>query len=198
MIYLGLPLVAYDFVCARKNSKPLSMWNLLALYVIGALSASLILGIDPYAGAHFLIAPIVWSISLAVWGKRLARLTSALDGLVGGGALALGFVTFWMSPQILPVPFVSIWQQWQDRYMLVPLNRPLLLDAQWAFTLIALGAGLLIGWSFTRRWRVRIVAIIIAVIVLGVVAPRLPDMPTGEQVSDADNRPGVISTQPGG
>ncbi|MBI5563578.1 MAG: hypothetical protein HY870_01695, partial [Chloroflexi bacterium] len=105
VIYLGLPLVAYDFVCERKGYKALSMWNLLALFVIGVISASLVLGIEPYAGAHFLIAPIVWAISLAVWGKRLARLTSALDGLVGGGALALGFVTFWMSPQILPVPF---------------------------------------------------------------------------------------------
>ncbi len=181
VIYLGLPLVAYDFVCERKNYKPLLMWNLLALFVIGALSASLVLGIDPYAGAHFLIAPIVWAISLAVWGKQLARLTSALDGLVGGGALALGFVTFWMSPQILPVPFFSLWQQWQDRYMLMPLYRPLLLDVQWAFTLIALGAGMLIGWAFTRRWRVRIAAIIIAAIVLGFIAPRLPDMPTADQ-----------------
>jgi hypothetical protein len=102
------------------------------------LSASLVLGLDPKAGAYFLIAPLVWAMGLLLWGKRLARLSSALDGLVGGGALALGFVTFWMSPQILPVPFLSIWQQWQDRYMLVPLNR---LDAQWAFTLIALAPG---------------------------------------------------------
>lgn len=184
VIYLGLPLLAYDFVCERKGYKALSMWNLLALFVIGALSASLVLGIDPYAGAHFLIAPLVWALSLAVWGKRLARLTSALDGLVAGGALALGFVTFWMSPQILPVPFLSIWQQWQDRYMLVALNRPLLLDAQWWFTLIALGAGMLIGWaSATRGWRVRIVAIIIAALMLGFIVPGLPDMPTTNQIS---------------
>lgn len=184
VIYLGLPLVAYDFVCERKGYKALSMWNLLGLFVIGALSASLVLGIDPYAGAHFWLAPIVWALSLAIWGKRLARLASALDGLVAGGALALGFVTFWMSPQILPVPFLSIWQQWQDRYMLVPLNRPLLLDAQWWFTLIALGAGMLIGWaSATRGWRVRLVAIIIAALMLGFIVPRLPDMPTMDRLS---------------
>lgn len=184
VIYLGLPLVAYDFVCERKGYKALSMWNLLGLFVIGALSASLVLGIDPYAGAHFWLAPIVWALSLAIWGKRLARLASALDGLVAGGALALGFVTFWMSPQILPVPFLSIWQQWQDRYMLVSLNRPLLLDAQWWFTLIALGAGMLIGWaSATRGWRVRLVAIIIAALMLGFIVPQLPDMPTTDQVS---------------
>ncbi|MBP7686929.1 MAG: hypothetical protein KA765_03440 [Thermoflexales bacterium] len=171
VIYLGLPLVAYDFVCERKGYEALSMWNLLGLFVIGVLSASLVLGLDPKAGAYFLIAPLVWAMGLLLWGKRLARLSSALDGLVGGGALALGFVTFWMSPQILPVPFLSIWQQWQDRYMLVPLNRPLLLDAQWAFTLIALGAGMLIGWAFTRNWRVRIAAVIIAALVLGGIAP---------------------------
>ncbi|HZY40424.1 MAG TPA: hypothetical protein VFF59_00330, partial [Anaerolineae bacterium] len=60
VIYLGLPLAVYDLICERKNYKPLSMWNLLALFAIGVLSASLVLGIDPYAGAHFLIAPIVW------------------------------------------------------------------------------------------------------------------------------------------
>ncbi len=183
VIYLGLPLLAYDFVCERKGYTALSMWNLLGLFVIGALSASLVLGIDPYAGAHFLIAPLVWAISLVIWGKRLARLASALDGLVAGGALALGFVTFWMSPQILPVPFLSIWQQWQDRYMLVPLNRPLLLDAQWWFTLIALGAGMLIGWAMTRGWRVRVIAVIIAALMLGVIVPQLPDMPTMDQIS---------------
>ena len=181
VIYLGLPLVAYDFVCERTGYEPLSMWNLLALFVIGAVSASLVLGIDPYAGAHFLIAPIVWAIGLQLVGQRLARLTSALDGFVAGGALALGFVTFWMSPQILPIPFFSLWQQWQDRYMLVALNRPLLLDSQWWFTLIALGAGMLIGWAFTRRWRVRVAAALIGAIALAVIAPSLPGMPTGEQ-----------------
>ena len=183
VIYLGLPLVAYDFVCERKGYEALSMWNLLALFVIGVISASLILGLDPNAGAHFLIAPLVWALGLWLGGKRLARLSSALDGLVGGGALALGFVTFWMSPQILPVPFLSIWQQWQDRYMLVALNRPLLLDAQWWFTLIALGAGLLIGWSFTRRWRVRLAAIVVAALVLGFIVPNLPDMTTSDPAS---------------
>ena len=181
VIYLGLPLVAYDFVCERKGYKPVSMWKLLALFVIGVVSASLVLGIDPYAGAHFLIVPIVWAIGLQLVGQRLARLTSTLDGLVAGGALALGFVTFWMSPQILPIPFFSLWQQWQDRYMLVALNRPLLLDSQWWFTLIAVGAGMLIGWAFTRRWRVRVAAVIIGAIALAIIAPSLPDMPTGEQ-----------------
>ncbi len=190
VIYLGLPMVAYDFVCERKGYKPLSMWNLLALFVIGALSASLVLGIDPNAGTHFLLAPIVWAIALALLGKRLARLSSALDGLVGGGALALGFVTFWMSPQILPIPFFSLWQQWQDRYMMVALNRPLLLDGQWWFTLIALAAGLLIGWAFTRRWRVRVAAVVVAAIALAVIAPRLPDMPVAATsfVIDRANR----------
>ncbi|MBI5565159.1 MAG: hypothetical protein HY870_09695 [Chloroflexi bacterium] len=65
--------------------------------------------------------------------------------------------------------------------MLVPLNRPLLLDGQWWFTLIALGAGMLIGWSFTQRWRVRVVAVIVAALVLGLIAPRLPDMPMADQ-----------------
>ncbi len=181
VIYLGLPLVAYDFVCERKGYEALSMWNLLGLFVIGILSASLVLGLDPNAGAHFLIAPLVWALGLLLWGRRLARLSSALDGLVGGGALALGFVTFWMSPQILPVPFLSIWQQWQNRYMLVPLNRPLLLDAQWVFTLIALGAGMLIGWAFTRNWRVRVAAVIIAALMLGGIAPQIPDMQAADQ-----------------
>lgn len=176
VIYLGLPLVAYDFVCERKGYTALSMWNLLALFVIGALSASLVLGIDPNAGAHFLLAPIVWALGLALWGKPLARLSSALDGLVSGGALALGFVTFWMSPQSLPVPFLSIWQQWQDRYLLLPLNRPLLLDDQWWLTLIALGVGMLIGWSFTLRQRtgLKITASLVGAAIFALSLPRLP------------------------
>jgi hypothetical protein len=176
VIYLGLPLAVYDLICEHKNYQPLSMWNLLALFAIGVISASLVLGLDPDAGAHFALAPIVWAMGLSLWGVRLARLSSALDGLVGGGALALGFVTFWMSPQILPIPFFSLWQQWQDRYMLVTLNRPLLLDGQWWLTLVTLSAGMLIGWTFARsqRWRYRVAAVVIAAIALAVIVPGLP------------------------
>jgi hypothetical protein len=184
VIYLGLPLVVYDLVGEREGYEPLSMWRLLALFVIGALSASLVLGIDPYAGPHFFIAPISWAVVLFFGGRRLARLTSTLDGLIAGAVLALGFVTFWMSPQVLPIPFFSLWQEWQNRYMLVALHRPLLLDSQWWFTLLALGAGLLIGWAATRRWRVQVVAAIVAAIALTVIAPRLPDMTT-TQTSEA-------------
>lgn len=195
VIYLGLPLVAYDLIGEREDYKPLSMWRLLALFVSGALSASLVLGIDPYAGPHFFIAPVSWALVLFLGGRRLARLTSTLDGLIAGAVLALGFVTFWMSPQVLPIPFFSLWQEWQNRYLLATLNRPLLLDGQWWFTLIALGAGLLIGWAATRRRRVQVAAAVIAASVLAVVAPRLPDMPTGDQTSDTNTRPEKIVAQ---
>jgi uncharacterized membrane protein len=65
--------------------------------------------------------------------------------------------------------------------MMVTLNRPLLLDGQWWFTLLALAAGLLIGWAFTRRWRARVAAVLIAAIALAIIAPRLPDMAAVDQ-----------------
>jgi hypothetical protein len=196
VIYLGVPLAAYGLITKHTQAQPLSMWKLLALFAIGALSASLVLGIDPNAGWHMSIAPLVWLLVLFVWGQPLARLSSALDGLIAGGVIALGFVTFWMFPQILPIPFFSLWQQWQDRYMLVPLNRPLLQAGQWWLTLIALGLGMLIGWALTLRERtgLKIAVGLSAAVIFAIALPRLPGLAIDPASSIAAVPPSIAPT----
>ena len=54
--------------------------------------------------------------------------------------------------------------------------------------MIALAAGMLIGWAFTRRWRVRVAAVLIAAIALAVIAPRLPDMPVASLMARSHSR----------
>jgi hypothetical protein len=198
VIYLGVPLAVYGLITKRSQAAPLSIWKLLALFAIGALSASLILGIDPNAGWQMSIAPVVWMLVLFIWGQRLARLTSALDGLIAGGVLALGFVTFWMFPQVLPIPFFSLWQQWQDRYMLVPLNRPLLQAGQWWLTLIALALGMLIGWAMTLRERtgLKIAVGLSAAVIFAICLPRLPGLAidSGTSIATAPSATSIAPT----
>ena len=42
---------------------------------------------------------------------------------------------------------------------------------------------MLLGWAMTRGWRVRVIAVIMAALMLGVIVPQLPDMPTMDQIS---------------
>jgi hypothetical protein len=146
-LYLGLPLAAYTIICEQSDRKPVSVMHMLALFGAGVLSASLALGIDPMTGPHLLIGPVVWIAALLLW-RRMGKITSAAEGAVAGAVTSLGFVTFWMSPQYLHAPFISLWSQWQERYLQIPreaLHRPLLQEGQIWFTLVALTVGMLIG-----------------------------------------------------
>ena len=146
-LYFGLPFAAYTIICEQVGREPVPAMHMLMLFGVGVLSSSLVLGIDPMAGPHLLIAPVVWIAALLLW-RRLGKITSVPDGAIAGALTSLGFVTFWMSPQYLHVPFISLWSQWQERYMQIPreaLNRPLLQEGQVWITLAALAVGLVIG-----------------------------------------------------
>ena len=54
------------------------LWPLgwAGIAVLGCLSAMAVLGINPYAGVHLVFVPLLWA------------------------ARALGFATFWMSPEV--------------------------------------------------------------------------------------------------
>jgi hypothetical protein len=151
VVYLGLPLSLFTLLPQWVDYEPPGGWGLLGLFGLGIASAVLVLGINPQPGLHLGLAPLVWVIALALWGRKLGRLEQPLDGLLAGSALGLGFVTFWMSPEMLLVPFLKPLNDWQLRYLLLDLQRPLLLSGQLWFTLGGIGVGMLCGWVFTKR-----------------------------------------------
>lgn len=178
VVYLGVPLSIFTLIQEWTDYEPPGGWGLLGLFALGMGSAVLALGIDPAPGLHLALAPLVWGAALAVFGRRLGRLEGALDGLIAGSALALGFITFWMSPEMLLVPYLKPLNDWQLRYLLADVERPLLLPGQLWFTLGGLAVGMALGWAFTRRlsWVVKALAAIIAALALGLATPYLSGM----------------------
>ena len=180
VLYLGLPLVVYTFALRLVPYEPVPGIQLLGLFGLGMLSAVIVLGISWNASAVMGLAPLAWLGVLLLLGKPLGRLENPLDGLAAGGALGLGFTTFWMAPQLLPVPFVSALNTWQLNYLSQPYNRPILLPAQTWLTVICLGAGLFLGLSFTTKKHKTLwvsLALTSAVLLLALGAPAIPGIP---------------------
>lgn len=179
LIYLGLPLSIYTLLQTQERYEPVPGNNLALLFGLGCFSALVGLKISPNAGWHLIVAPGLWSIILLTLGKKLGRLESSLDGAVAGVALAFGFVAFWMSPQIVPIPFLGFLQDWQMSYLSEPLNRPLLQAGHLWLTLTSLGIGIVIGWAFTPRFHLamRIIIITLCLLAFAWLTPQLPGMP---------------------
>jgi hypothetical protein len=177
LVYLGLPLGLYTLLQNREGYEPIPGRNLAALFGLGCLSAIGALKIDPSAGLHLLVVPVLWFVVLQIWGKALGRLENSLDGVVAGSALALGFVAFWMSPQLIPIPFLRFAYDWQTSY-LSPPYRPLLQTGHLWLTLLALAAGLSLGWVFaTRRpWIIRLALLAACLLIFAGLLPLLPGM----------------------
>jgi len=179
LIYLGLPLSFYTVLQAQESYQPVPGRNFAALFGLGCLSAIIALKIHPEAGVHLGIVPLVWCLSLLAWGKPLARLNCVQDGIVAGVFLASGFVAFWMSPEVVPIPFLQFIQDWQISYLQPPPYRPLLQAGHFWLTLIALGAGLAAGWAFvTHRPVVRLVTMVLCALAFAWLIPHLPGMLT--------------------
>lgn len=172
VIYLGVPLVIWTLLPKFSAYEPPDGWGLLGLFALGIASAVLVLGIDPWPGWAAGLAPLAWGAALALIGRKLGRLEHSIDGIIAGSALALGFVTFWMSPEMLNVPFLRPLNDWQLRYLLLNLERPILLPGQFWFTLAGIGTGSACGWIFTRRVHggVKGLTIILAALVLGLAS----------------------------
>jgi hypothetical protein len=99
VLYLGLPYMAYTFLYHQHSYTPVNKQHLLGLFLLGLLSALPIL-----AGLPLFLAPALWLAILlaAVW--RWGHWDDRLDGVVYAVAVALGFVTYYTRPIILPVP----------------------------------------------------------------------------------------------
>lgn len=198
VIYLGVPLSLFKLLPSVAKVELPGGWGLLALFGLGCLSAALVLGLNPYAGWEMGLAPLLWVLVLGLWGRKLARLASPLDGALGGAALALGFVTFWMTPETLPIPYVRFLNDWQARYTLTPPFRPLLQAGQVWLSLAGLATGALLGWAFARfRSRpARLGSALGAALAFGLLVPVLPGVPTAAPVAPAPTSEPAASPQP--
>lgn len=178
LLYLGLPMALRTLLYPDADTAPVSGGRLALLFGLGCVSAVVVLGIDPYAGLHLALAPLLWVAVLAFAGWRLARLETGRDGAFVGSVLALGFAIFWMSPEVLPIPLLVFVNTWQQRYVETVLNRPVMEAGQLWFTLLALAAGAGVGWAWTLRRRSVwfILATVICVLAFAWLALLLPGM----------------------
>jgi hypothetical protein len=177
VLYLGVPLALRALLFRDVDVAPLSGGQLAALFGLGCLSAVVVLGIDPYAGIHLALAPLLWIAALVLLRWRLS-LDTGWAGATAGGALALGFATFWMSPEMLPIPLLAFINTWQQRYVDTVLNRPVMQAGQLWFTLLALttGVGVGLAWKLRRRPAWFVMAIVICALAFMWLAPRVPGM----------------------
>jgi hypothetical protein len=153
LLYLGLPMAVHVLLFPDADAAPVSGGRLVLLFGLGCVSAVVVLGIDPYAGLHLALAPLLWLAVLALAGWRLVRPDSRWGGAYAGSALALGFAVFWMSPEMLPIPLLAFVNTWQQRYVDTVLNRPVMQAGQLWFTLLALATGVGVGLAWTLRRR---------------------------------------------
>jgi hypothetical protein len=179
-LYLGLPLALYTALPELIDYEPVAGLRLLGLFALGMLSAIVVMGIAYNAGPHLALAALLWALILWLAGKPLARLENRLDGIAGGSALALGFSVYWMSPQFLPLPFLTWVNEWEMRYLLQPLNRPMMQPGQALFTLLFLAGGAAIGLAFTAPKRRLLwigLAFSAAALLFALLAPGIPGIP---------------------
>jgi hypothetical protein len=174
--YLGIPMALYTLLSSQTRFVPMRGVKLAALFGLGCVSAIVVLSINPNAGWHLLIAPILWAVILLTrWLKEEDR----LDQVVAGGALALGFAAFWLRPPLLPLPFVQFIQDWQLHYIAASLGRSGLQLSQLWFTAAALIAGVVVAWIISwRRSAARWLLVAACAIAFGFIVPQLPDMAT--------------------
>jgi hypothetical protein len=156
IVYLGAPMLVYEVV-QKLGFQPLERKKLIVLVIIGGLSALIPLGINPVGDWSMLLAPLVWLLVLLLWGNNLARFVSWGDAALAGGTMAIGFVTFWMYPEPIPLPgYLVFIHDLQTRYNAIinSVGRPLLKEGQLWLTLAALLVGLLVGSAayFGKRW----------------------------------------------
>jgi hypothetical protein len=149
--------------------------GLVGLGLVGAATASLLLGLDAYAGPVLALAPPLWALALTTTRRALVRpSTRALAR--AGGALGVGFGVFWLSPEALPLP---LFDAWQARYLELDLARPLFDVGAFLLPLVTtlIGAGLGLAWARRSRAR-RLLAVALACALMLGVVPALPDVPT--------------------
>ena len=148
-LFLGFPLAIYALVQQATDIKPVDGRYLLFYFLSGCLSAMICLMINPFSGWHLMSAPVLWGLAILILQKKAFIPAHGLQSVISGAALSLGFSTFWLSPEYIPIPFLSVMNRLQLRYLTIPLNRPLLLPQQFYLTMSAVVIGALFFWLWT-------------------------------------------------
>jgi hypothetical protein len=153
VLFIGIPFLGLTLLAKAARYEPVSGFQLAALFFLGWVGAVPLLLWNSGFSWGLALMPLWWLLVLWLFGKRLARLESALDGIVAGGALAMGFVTMWIVPQQVLVPFITPLHELQR-----PLNElfktRLPLDwGEFYFALLALIVGGFVGGIWTRPAR---------------------------------------------
>ncbi len=154
VVVLGLPLALADLLAPSDEAAEPALrgGKLVGLGLLGAVTASLILGVNAYAGPVLALAPPLWALVLLGARRSLGVAPSARALATAGAALGVGFGAFWLSPEALPIP---VFDAWQARYLDLDLARPLFDLGAFVFPLFTLGVGAAVGLALARvprRW----------------------------------------------
>lgn len=147
-LYVGLPLALLALLPKFIKFEPISGKYLLVYFLAGCLSAIICLSINPFSGWHFLLVPLLWCFAFVILGKKMFKPEKKIHSVIIGAAISLGFITYWFSPEYIPIPFLTKINNLQLSYLLEPLSRPFLLPQQFQITLSVV----LIGISFCWFW----------------------------------------------
>jgi len=149
-LFLGFPLAIYAMLQQTLEVKPVNGKFLLFYFLAGCISAMVCLMINPFSGLHLILTPVLWGAAIWIIQKKAFIPDRGWQSIISGAALSLGFSTFWLSPEYIPIPFFSIINRLQLRYLTIPLNRPLLLPQQFYLTIGAAVIGAFFVWFWTR------------------------------------------------
>jgi hypothetical protein len=149
-IYLGLPLAVYTLLPQFFDFEPLAGKHLILFFLLGCISAIICLTINPFSGWHILLVPLLWSFILFFVCEKLVKPGHGWHGASTGAAISLGFITFWFTPEYIPIPFLSFINELQLSYLTEPLYRPILLPQHVQITIATLLIGLITGWLWFR------------------------------------------------
>ena len=152
VLYLGLPYLLYTSLYQQQHYTPVSSKHLLLLFPVGMLSA-----IPSLLWGRILLAPLLWLIALLATVWRWGRWDDLWDGVVYTVALALGFVTFYTDPILIPVPsftrLLSGFLEVQTRYaghVIWPW------EARWWWVFMgAIGAAVILGYLLAQAHMAR-------------------------------------------
>lgn len=152
VLYLGLPYLLYTSLYRQRRYTPVSSKHLLLLFPLGMLTA-----IPSLLWGRILLAPLLWLMALLATVWRWGRWDELWDGVVYTVALALGFVTFYAHPILIPIPgftrFLSSLMELQTRYghnVIWPW------EARWWWVFMgSTGAAAILGYLLSRAYLAR-------------------------------------------
>lgn len=185
VVVLGVPLAIAELVGDEDDEETVTQGDrpprlggprLVGLGLLGAATASFVLGLDAWAGPALGLAPPLWALALWRVEARLAA-RDARTLMTAGATLGVGFGVFWLSPEALPIPFFDAWQ---SRYLELDLARPVFDLGAFLMPLLTLAIGGGLGFAISRlRGSHVALPIAVASALMAIVPPLVPDIPTG-------------------